>query len=483
LAIATGVVTTYVFAEMVYVILRTPRLPPAAGARKKDKGDKSVKLYCIGDSVAAGCGLKGHDVAMAGIHATAVEDQLDVEVSYEVYGKIGYTTRQIEKLCVSRIPRSVSERPDIIVISTGVNNIIEAQSTGSFRLELSSLLDTVDSITDSHSLVILLGIPPMSMFTALPPLLQFVFGWRARQYDDVMRSVSAGRARVAHNSFVNLTVPEDYGLDLLASDGFHPGTGGLRWVADRAKPYFKSWGGPGSRVEMGVGIDDSMSLSTVPPRQQVDESGSSTDAPSAQQRVRKKKGIVTMASFAGIFRLLSLLVLMHAGDALLVQKWSPFPMQQSLSITINRMAYPSVNGRLTHSWLSGSASAGEEGEVEMKGRGRRALRAIAARMVQEGAMDPDSNSIDRLEIINCKIDNFKNGQFRTNLVATLQARELVKLRVLGEGVKKKDVKEAGMLLVEEIPNSELVQVVGHTALIYQPNNKRVSELLQKELAK
>jgi lysophospholipase L1-like esterase len=255
LGAGAAIAGAYIVGECIYVRLVTPRLPPAGGERKKERGP--VKLYVAGDSVASGCGIEAHDMACAGVHADAFGEELAVGVSYEVYGKIGYTTRQIQKLCEDKLPRGEGKRPDIIMISTGVNDIITLSSSAKFRRNLEGLLDTVDELTESHSLVIMLGIPPMGMFTALPPLLQLICGWRARHFDAIMGDVCSSRVRVAHNSFGLLTPPEEYTAqgELLAPDGFHPGTGGLRWVADRAKTFLAGpYRGAGSRIEMGPGV-------------------------------------------------------------------------------------------------------------------------------------------------------------------------------------------------------------------------------------
>ena len=123
-----------------------------------------------------------------------------------------------------------------------------------------------------------------------------------------------------------------------------------------------------------------------------------------------------------------------------------------------------------------------ETETERKGKQRRALRAIAARMIQQEVANPDNRSLDRLETMQVKMSQLKEKAFVRNVEETLRARELVKLKVLGSGLKKKDVKQAGMHLTGTIPTSEVVQVVGHTMLIWLPGDGIVNKLLLKELS-
>ena len=58
--------------------------------------------------------------------------------------------------------------------SVGVNNILQMHSSDRFTSELESLLEAIDRKTNRHSAVMVMGLPPMSMFVALPPLLQSV---------------------------------------------------------------------------------------------------------------------------------------------------------------------------------------------------------------------------------------------------------------------------------------------------------------------
>lgn len=120
---------------------------------------------------------------------------------------------------------------------------------------------------------------------------------------------------------------------------------------------------------------------------------------------------------------------------------------------------------------------------ERRGKERRALRAIAARMIQQEVADPDNRSFDRLETIPAKLDLLAESGFVRNVEETLRARGLVKLKILGGGIKKKDVKAAALRLAEEIENSEVIQVVGHTCLLYLPGQGSVNKMLKKELQK
>ena len=120
----------------------------------------------------------------------------------------------------------------------------------------------------------------------------------------------------------------------------------------------------------------------------------------------------------------------------------------------------------------------------LKGKDRRAIRAIAARMAQlEVKGKEDLHGVERLEVVVAKAENLKEAAFIGNIKEILDASELVKLKVLGKDVKKKHVKEDSLALCAHIPGAVVAQCVGHTALLFKPSGKLISELLAEEVKK
>ena len=169
-----------------------------------------------------------------------------------------------------------------------------------------------------------------------------------------------------------------------------------------------------------------------------------------------------------------LLITIYSSSAFKVLKSS-----SCTSASASRQGAPEPWSRVTLWDSDGEVQNETKTETERKGKQRRALRAIAARMIQEEVANPNNR---RLETIQVKMSQLKEMTFVRNVEETLRARELVKLKVLGSGLKKKDVKQAGMHLTGTIPHSEVVQVVGHTMLIWLPGDGIVNKLLVKELS-
>ena len=79
--------------------------------------------------------------------------------------------------------------PDVVLLSVGVNNLLEMQSSAVFEQELTSLLRSVRKSVPDHTSVVVVGMPPMSMFVALTPLLRICAGYKAKQFNEVMAKV------------------------------------------------------------------------------------------------------------------------------------------------------------------------------------------------------------------------------------------------------------------------------------------------------
>ena len=111
------------------------------------------------------------------------------------------------------------------------------------------------------------------------------------------------------------------------------------------------------------------------------------------------------------------------------------------------------------------------GIIQRKGKERRALRAIANRMKQDLS----------LLILPCSVSY--NDNFIKNIKESLDSKELILLK-FHDIEKKKEVKEI-MIDICDKSNSEIIQVVGHTALIYKEKekNSKIRKVLKDEIEK
>lgn len=191
---------------------RTLRLPDADGRVGGSRGADDLRLVVVGDSVAAGVGVPHHGLTVAGRLAALLAESRDRPVSWDVLARTGATAGDVLAM-VREAP--VVAGADVVVVSVGVNDTKNLHPDRRWRAELSALLDEAVAAAPDAA-VVLVGVPPMEAFPALPRALAAVLGARARRLDRIGREVAA--ARRVRRLDLELTSADG----LFAEDGFHP---------------------------------------------------------------------------------------------------------------------------------------------------------------------------------------------------------------------------------------------------------------------
>jgi lysophospholipase L1-like esterase len=179
------------------------RLPDADGLTGHDG---ELSLYVIGDSVASGVGLEHHGESIAGRLAQLIGAR------YTVVAKSGDTASDTTDLVRGRLADA-----DVIVLSIGVNDTKNLHSVRRWRQDLTALLDEVANQVPGVP-VVLLGIPPMEVFPAMPRALGLAMGARARVMNRVGRAVALGYPTVRRLELTRRDLTDG----AFARDGFHP---------------------------------------------------------------------------------------------------------------------------------------------------------------------------------------------------------------------------------------------------------------------
>lgn len=192
---------------------RILRLPVAEGLAGTAGEGEPLSLLVLGDSVAAGVGVDHHRDTLAGRLAQRLAKSRARAVSWQVLARTGATAGDVLELAGAS---SLLSTVDVVVISIGVNDTKNLHPDRRWRIELATLLDHVLSAAPNAEIV-LINIPPMESFPALPRALATLMGVRARRLDAIGRAVSAERPRVRRIELA--LVP---GEGLFAADGFHP---------------------------------------------------------------------------------------------------------------------------------------------------------------------------------------------------------------------------------------------------------------------
>ncbi|MER7559511.1 SGNH/GDSL hydrolase family protein [Nocardioides sp. NPDC126508] len=205
-----------VMRQAVHVKRTALRLPPAEGTTGTvGTGEPTFRVAVVGDSLAAGIGLSHHSESIAGRLAQLLAETHGATVSWQVQAEGGLTAGGVSAL----LDRDRLTQCDAVVVSVGVNDTKDLHSRSRWRRELGELLDQVTAAAPSAK-VVLLAVPPMEHFPALPAQLAQALGNRARVMDQVAAEVVARRLSRVRRIEVELTNADG----TFSADGFHPST-------------------------------------------------------------------------------------------------------------------------------------------------------------------------------------------------------------------------------------------------------------------
>jgi lysophospholipase L1-like esterase len=206
----------------------TPRLPEAGGSPcgQYGEGTPARRILVIGESTAAGVGVETHDQGLASQLAREIHERTGQTIGWHTFGvngiRLGALVRKLE---TTELPEA-----DVVLLSMGVNDTTGFTPRFRFRRRLRELRQLLAPRYSGPML--LLSVPPMHLFTALPSPLRLVMGWRARQLDRVYQQLG----RHAPEDFLYLDYPIVTDPALLASDGYHPGPKGYAYIAKSIVP-------------------------------------------------------------------------------------------------------------------------------------------------------------------------------------------------------------------------------------------------------
>lgn len=189
-----------------------PVLPEAPGRRSGRAGQgPRLRLLIAGDSSAAGVGAPSQDEALSGRLVALLK--ADFSVEWQVHATSGHKTADTLDVLEELAP----EHFDVAVTALGVNDTISMTSIRNWRRRQARLRQILRDKFGVGQLIVS-GLPPLHEFPALPPLLRWHFGGRATRLDQILANDVAAEKDVA---FVNTRFTTD--IDLMATDGFHPG--------------------------------------------------------------------------------------------------------------------------------------------------------------------------------------------------------------------------------------------------------------------
>jgi lysophospholipase L1-like esterase len=197
------------------------RLPEAEGPREGVAGSGRVclRVLIVGDSSAAGVGVKNQTQALAGRLSEALSQRLGGSVVWQLIARTGDSTEQ----SLAAV-RTLSLHPaDVMVTALGLNDVVAQVPPRTWLARLDKL-DRTCAKRAGVKHIVHSGIPPLHIFPLLPNPLRWVLGADAQRYN---QELAAWAKRAPDRWWLPLPMEDDEPLPdtsvLMAEDGFHPG--------------------------------------------------------------------------------------------------------------------------------------------------------------------------------------------------------------------------------------------------------------------
>ncbi|MFT4834678.1 MAG: lysophospholipase L1-like esterase [Flavobacteriaceae bacterium] len=153
-----------------------PKLPEAMGlmgsCRVIDKNVKSLNLMTIGESTIAGVGVATHEEGLTGTLAKELSHAMQVNASWHVYARSGYTAVNISK---KLIPIIEEKNIDLIVIGLGGNDAFKLNSPRKWTRDVSAVIEQLQG-KYPNTPIVFINMPPIKEFPAFTPLIKSIVG-------------------------------------------------------------------------------------------------------------------------------------------------------------------------------------------------------------------------------------------------------------------------------------------------------------------
>lgn len=193
--------------------------PPAAGPTTGTSGAGAglpVRLAVLGESTAAGCGVRNHDEGFTGSLAREIAARTRRSVEWQVAGQFGATARRVRHRLLPQLGTDL----DAAVLLAGGNDVLSGRSADEWRADLAAI---ADGLMERARHVVITGVPPFALFPSMPATLGRHLSGRAAVFDAISRQVCAARPGTTWVAMTERPRPEFF-----ASDRFHLSAAGYR---------------------------------------------------------------------------------------------------------------------------------------------------------------------------------------------------------------------------------------------------------------
>ena len=236
-------------AQAVRTRRRAVALPEPDGARSGRVGaGPALRLLIVGDSSAAGVGVRSQDDALSG-HLTRTLARLSGRtVDWQLLARAGLTTAQ----ALAMLRASPPDAADVAVIALDVNDVVNQVSSQRAVNARKALAEFLRHQAGAQH-VMFSPLPPMHDFPLLPQPLRWVSGRDPQRHDHAQARWAATRNDTWHVPIAVRLAP-----GTMAEDGFHPGEPVYRRCGEALATFIATvlWPAIDIDIDIAIAIDN-----------------------------------------------------------------------------------------------------------------------------------------------------------------------------------------------------------------------------------
>lgn len=175
---------------------------------------KSIKYAALGDSLTAGVGVADIKSSYPYLIAQKLSSKNNVELVNLAH------PGDVSSDLLLKLPEVLSQKPDLITILIGINDIHNLKSVKEFESNLSQIITTLKR---GNGKIYLLSIPYLGSDKIVYFPYNLILDFRTKQFNNVIKKLSKNYG-LEYIDLYPLTKSEDF----YSSDQFHPGEEGYK---------------------------------------------------------------------------------------------------------------------------------------------------------------------------------------------------------------------------------------------------------------